>query len=304
MEEKILLIDDEEDIRRLLALTLKSEGYEIITAENGEDGLKQFKSYLPDLVITDIKMPKKDGVALLKDIKDLGTDVDVIMLTGHSDEATAIACLRQGAYDYLRKPLENIEILLVSVERALQKRRLELKHEALLRQLEEMAIKDPLTGLYNYRYLQQSLDNEIIRSERFGRPFCFLMLDIDDFKQINDSFGHLCGDGILETLSNIIRANIRTCDTAYRYGGEEFSILMPETTREGALAVIERLMAAIRSHAFDCAGQTITITVSIGGAAYPAQATEKTALIQHADQALYTAKYEGKNRFVFHGELN
>ena len=302
MEEKILVVDDEADIRHLLGLTLESEGYTIITAENGQEALAQFTHHCPDLVVTDIKMPTQDGVALLKAIKASGSEVDIIMLTGHSDERTAIECLRHGAYDYLRKPLDEIEILLVSVERALQKRRLELQNDALLRQLEELAMTDPLTGLYNYRYLQKCLDTEIIRAQRFAHPFCFVMLDIDDFKRVNDTFGHVGGDAVLKALSDSIRATLRTCDSAYRYGGEELSILMPETSRDGALVAIERLMGVIRSQRVVYDRHTIQVTVSMGRAAYPAQAEEKTALIRCADQALYAAKRAGKNRWVFAGD--
>ena len=121
MREKILLIDDEEDIRHFLSLTLKDEGYEIMTACNGQEGLDLFRHQDPDLVITDMRMPQKDGMAVLKEIKAAGADVDVIMLTGHSDENMVIACLRQGVYDYLRKPLEDIDLLIASVARAPKK---------------------------------------------------------------------------------------------------------------------------------------------------------------------------------------
>ncbi|GAK60626.1 response regulator receiver modulated diguanylate cyclase [Candidatus Vecturithrix granuli] len=301
MREKILLIDDEEDIRHFLSLTLEDEGYEVITACNGQEGLNLFTRQSPDLVITDMRMPQKDGMAVLKEIKATGSDVDVIMLTGHSDENMVIACLRQGVYDYLRKPLEDLDLLIASVRRAIQKRRLELHNKALLHRLEELAIKDSLTGLYNYRYLQIALDQEILRSARFQHPFCLLMIDLDDFKQVNDTYGHLCGDAVLKKLGEIFLATVRVCDSVYRYGGEEFCLLMPETSREGVIPVIQRLLEAIRFTHVNWQEHFVRITVSIGGAAYPDHAGEKTALLQYADQALYQAKKEGKDRFVFHG---
>lgn len=248
-------------------------------------------------------MPEKDGMAVLKDIKAADSDVDVMIMTGHSDENMVIACLRQGVYDYLRKPLEDLELLIASVRRTLQKRRLELHNKALLRKLEELAIKDSLTGLYNYRYLQTALDQEILRSARFHHPFCLLMIDLDDFKRVNDTFGHLCGDAVLKKLGEIFIATVRVCDSVYRYGGEEFCLLMPETSREGAIPVIQRLLEAIRSAYVPWQEHLVRITVSIGGAAYPDHAAEKTTLLHRADQALYQAKKEGKDRFVFHGEV-
>ena len=115
MNEKILVIDDEEDILKLLSSVLGSEGYEVVTAMDGQEGVERFHETDPDLIVTDVKMPRKNGLQLLKEIKDAGSDVDVIILTGHSDEATAIDCLRNGAYDYLVKPLEDIDVLLAAV---------------------------------------------------------------------------------------------------------------------------------------------------------------------------------------------
>ena len=176
-----------------------------------------------------------------------------------------------------------------------------MHNKALLRKLEELAIKDSLTGLYNYRYLHTTLDQEILRAARFQHPFCLLMFDLDNFKRVNDTFGHLCGDAVLKKLGEIFQETVRGCDSVYRYGGEEFCLLMPETTREGAIPVIQRLLEAIRAARVSWQEHLVRITVSIGGAAYPDQGVEKTALLHHADQALYQAKKEGKDRFVFHG---
>ena len=200
MNEKILVVDDEADILKLLSTILAGENYEVSTAVDGQQGMDRFKEFDPDLVITDMKMPRKNGLELLREIKESGSHVDVMILTGHSDEATAIECLRNGAYDYLFKPLEDIDVLLTAIERALQKRTLETKNRHLMTQLEEMVIRDPLTGLYNHRQLQICLDEEIIRSKRYGHTFCILMLDIDHFKAVNDTYGHLFGDHVLKKL--------------------------------------------------------------------------------------------------------
>jgi PleD family two-component response regulator len=196
MRETILIIEDEEDILVLLSGLSESEGYNIITASNGREGLDKFQEYVPDLILTDVRMPVMDGIEVLREVKTKESDTEVIILTGHSDEATAIDCLRLGAYDYFRKPLEDIDILLTAVERVLEKRNLELKNRSLVKQLEELSIKDSLTGLYNYRHLQTCLDEAIDRFRRYGHNFFILMIDADHFKQINDTFGHLFGDRV------------------------------------------------------------------------------------------------------------
>ncbi|MDM8524383.1 diguanylate cyclase [Desulfococcaceae bacterium HSG8] len=297
MKEKILIIDDEKDTLASLSFLLTSEGYDVITACDGQEGMDIFMNENPDLVLVDIRMPKKDGLTVLKELEKSG--VDAIVLTGYSDEGMAIASLRRGAYDYHREPLEDIDVLIASVKGALYKRNLELKNKELLRQLEEMVIRDPLTGLYNYRYLHIRLTDEITRSSRFDHGFCVLMIDIDYFKSVNDNYGHLYGDYVLKKLGKIISENIRSCDTIYRYGGEEFLILMPETLKNGAISVISRLMKVIRDYIFDYEGQQLKLTVSIGGANYPDHATDRKELIRHADDALYKAKKSGRNRFCF-----
>jgi diguanylate cyclase (GGDEF)-like protein len=299
MKEKILFIDDEPDIRDLISELLQEDGFEVFSAADGAEGLELFDAIKPDLVITDVKMPRKNGLEVLKGVKAAGSDVDVIILTGHSDEATAIECLQSGAYDYLLKPVEDIDVLLVAVNRAIHKRNLELKNKALIRQLEEMAIRDPLTGLLNFRQLQVSLDEEITRSQRYGHAFCIFILDVDHFKAVNDKYGHQFGDHILKKLGEIMRRAIRKSDSIFRYGGEEFFILMPETSREGAANAADRIMDAIRTHMFISDEKSAKITVSIGGAGFPSQSTDKVELIKLADTALYKAKESGRDRFVF-----
>lgn len=299
MKERILIVDDEQDILDLLTAALKSEGYEVLSALDGAEGIKLFKKGKPDLIITDVKMPGKNGLDVLRAVKDSESDVDVIILTGHSDEVTAIDCLRNGAYDYLLKPLEEIDILFATIERAIAKRLLIQKNKHLLKQLEEMAIKDPLTNLYNFRYLHKHLDEEISRCERYGRVTSVFLLDLDHFKSVNDTYGRLFGDHVLRKVSELMRCNKRMTDSLYRYGGEEFFIILPETSAKEAMPVAERFMDVIRNHCFQCDGQRTNITISIGGAFCPGQAKDKTELIRNADQALYKAKETGRDRVVF-----
>ena len=304
MKETILIIEDEADILALLSSLLKSEGYHIITACNGRDGLDKFQEHSPDLILADVRMPIMDGIEVLREVKTKESDTEVIIMTGHSDEATAIDCLRLGAYDYFCKPLEDIDVLLTAVAPVLEKRDLELKNRSLVKQLEEMSIKDSLTGLYNYRYLQTCLDEELARSRRYGHQFFILMIDVDHFKEVNDTYGHLFGDHVLKKLGVLISNELRSGDRLFRYGGEEFLVIMNEITKAEVPKAICRQMAAIRNHAFTYEGQKTRVTVSMGGSFFPEDAESKMSLIKAADQALYRAKEAGRDRYECCFELS
>ena len=304
MKETILIIEDEADILALLSSLLESEGYHIITACNGRDGLDKFQEHSPDLILADVRMPIMDGIEVLREVKTKESDTEVIIMTGHSDEATAIDCLRLGAYDYFCKPLEDIDVLLTAVARVLEKRDLELKNRLLVKQLEEMSIKDSLTGLYNYRYLQTCLDEELERARRYGHQFFILMIDADHFKEVNDTYGHLFGDHVLKKLGELISNELRSTDRLFRYGGEEFLVIMNEISKAEVPRAICRQMVAIRNHTFRYEGQKTRVTVSMGGAFFPEDAESKMSLIKAADQALYRAKEAGRDRFECCFELS
>ena len=304
MKETILIIEDEKDILDLLSSLLESEGYNIITASNGQEGLQKFQEYDPDLILTDVRMPVMDGIEVLKEVKTKESDTEVIILTGHSDEATAIDCLRLGAYDYFRKPLEDIDVLLTAVARVLEKRNLQLKNRSLVKQLEELSTKDPLTGLYNYRHLQACLDEEVDRSRRYGHKFFILMIDADHFKDINDTYGHLFGDFVLKKIGELISKELRSTDRLFRYGGEEFLVIMNELSKTEVGNAVCRLLASLRNHTFIYQGQKAKITVSMGGAFFPEDAEDKVSLIKTADQELYRAKDGGRDRFECRSDLS
>ena len=299
MDFTILIMDDEPGILNLLSSALQREGYNVITASDGEKGVKQFQIHNPDLVVTDIKMPRKGGLEVLCEVKKINPEIDVIILTGHSDESTAIECLRQGAYDYLTKPLEDIDVFFSAIERAAFKRKQSLENRRLVRQLEEMSVKDPLTGLYNYRKLQNLLDDEIFRAQRYGKIFSVFMIDIDFFKSINDNFGHLFGDYVLKKLAELCSGIFRRTDHLCRYGGEEFFVVLPETPEKQAINPGRRLIEALQDKTFELDGQKTKITVSLGGATFPEHGKQKMDLIRSADDALYMAKKGGRNRMVF-----
>jgi diguanylate cyclase (GGDEF)-like protein len=161
-----------------------------------------------------------------------------------------------------------------------------------------LSITDELTGLFNYRYLQQRLDDEIERAKRYSRSLSMLMLDADDFKRFNDTYGHIAGDQALAEIGQVLRAAVREIDVVCRYGGEEFSVVLPETDAEGAFVVAEKVREAVASHSFaDGDGNRgVHVTVSIGLATFPSSAADREELLRQADDALYQAKHLGRDR--------
>jgi len=161
--------------------------------------------------------------------------------------------------------------------------------------VEALAITDGLTGLYTRRYFFERFEEELQRSKRHGFKFSFLMIDIDDFKVCNDTYGHLVGDAVLKEVSHIAKGSAREIDLTARYGGEEFSMILPETDRAGAMLVAERIRKRIAENTFKAYDEKLKVTVSIGLAVYPDDSQEMSDLVERADRALYAAKSSGKN---------
>lgn len=173
-----------------------------------------------------------------------------------------------------------------------------VENARLYRLTKRLAITDELTDLYNYRHLQQRLDDEIHRAERYGKRLSFLMLDVDNFKRVNDVHGHRVGDQVLASVGQVLKTTVREVDIVARYGGEEFSVILPETDAPGAFIAAEKIREAISLFRFrDADGEPIIhVTISIGLASFPAHATDKESLLRAADDALYHAKATGKDR--------
>lgn len=173
-----------------------------------------------------------------------------------------------------------------------------VENSRLYKLTKRLSVTDELTDLYNYRFLQQRLDDEIGRARRYSKTLSFLMLDVDSFKAINDTHGHLVGDVVLADMGHVLKANVREVDVVARYGGEEFSVLLPETDAAGAFIVAEKIREAVALHRFadEDGERTVRVTVSIGLANFPAHADDKESLLKAADDAVYQAKTLGRDR--------
>ena len=272
---------------------LRISRFHTSTAGSGEEALQILKDTPVDIVITDIMMEGMDGLELTDNIK-RDFDADVIVITGYSVDYSYEAAISKGASDFIFKPVR-FEELLLRIKRVLKERRLAKDRAQMLIKLKQLAITDGLTKLYNSRYFYSQLEMEIDRMNRYNHPLSLLILDIDNFKIYNDTYGHLDGDKVLVRLGDTIRNCLRTMDTAYRYGGEEFTVLLPETNVDEAVTVAQRIQARLAAEKFVSAGGvTNTITLSVGATEYIPK-EELTTFIARADKALYLSKDRGKN---------
>jgi diguanylate cyclase (GGDEF)-like protein len=297
MESKfnILVVDDSPDKLEVIGASLTLAGYNVTTAADGEEALVSIESFQPDLVITDVMMPRMNGYELAQRIRanPLTKFIPVIMQTAVGRRAEDLRRASEvGALGYITDPTD-LELLLARA-------RTLLEFKAYLDVCEEAAFTDHLTGLANRRRFERQLDREVSRVLRYEHPFSLLMLDIDSFKNLNDNYGHDAGDEAIRRLARVLREGTRGIDLAARIGGEEFAVLLVETSKEGAREVAERLRLAIRALEIPGAEQ---MTASFGVAECPSDAQTAIDLLKAADVALYEAKRNGRDRVVVTSSL-
>lgn len=297
---KIVVADDDRVTREYVAGLLRGRGYEVIAVDNGQKALEAAKKQAPDLVLLDVIMEPISGIDACRMLKSSSQRSDgflpVILLTARTDIDSRVEGLRIGADDYITKPFDERE-LLARVANMVSIKRMHDEVNAAKARLERLAIRDEMTGLYNYRYLQSRLSEEFKRAERYREPLSCAMIDIDHFKTFNDRFGHDVGDKVLKEVAQRLLEAVREVDVVARYGGEEFLLVLPSTHLSGALTVAERVWRLIGKRDFSWDGHTERITVSIGVALYPSRGvSSRDALLKAADRALYRAKEDGRDR--------
>jgi diguanylate cyclase (GGDEF)-like protein len=296
MKIKILVIDDDIDVSRLLVKFLIKSGFEAESADSAEEAEEMLKHEEINTVLTDIKLPGTDGIKFTKNIKKKYA-LDVIVMTAYSSEYSYEDAIKNGASDLIFKPVKLNELLL-RINRVIKERSLLDDRDKMIRKLKRLTIEDSLTGLYNSRHFFDQLDKEIKRSDRYLHPISLIFVDIDNFKEINDTHGHMIGDKILAQIAKRLKACLRANDSAYRFAGDEFTIILPETTSIEAKYVADRILSKFANESFLIEGKEISnITPSIGIAEY--QMNEGNQQFVHrADVTMYEAKQQGGNGVV------
>ncbi|MBF0118625.1 MAG: diguanylate cyclase [Desulfobacterales bacterium] len=290
----VLIVDDDVAIRNAMYELVGMSGYITQMASSAEEALEILKDKKFDVVITDIMMDGMDGLTLTDIIKK-NYDTDVIVMTGYIESYSYEEAISKGASDFVFKPVQFNELLL-RLKRVLRERELKHERDEMMEKLKTLAITDGLTNLYNSRHFYNQLELEICRINRYGHALSLLLLDIDYFKHYNDTYGHLEGDKVLIRLGQTIRICLRKMDSAYRYGGEEFAVLLPNTKGQEATAVAQRIRSTVESEQFNPLPDIIAkVTVSIGVTEYCPN-ENMFAFVQRADKALYTSKDQGRNR--------
>lgn len=284
----VLIVDDDPDKLELLQFALNRAGYEVRTARDGEEGLVAVASFEPDLVISDVMMPRVDGYELARRIRENPQTrfIPIILQTAAGSRAEdQLLGSEVGALGFITDPTD-LNLLLARA-------RTLLDFKAYLDTCEEQASTDHLTGLANRRRFERQLEREVARTTRHGRPFCLVTLDIDNFKQVNDTHGHEAGDEAIKSIARVLQQGTRGVDLAARVGGEEFAVILTETNLEGAVEVAERLRLALKTIEIRAVGQ---IAASFGVAECPLHARSGRALLARADAALYEGKRQGRDR--------
>ena len=290
--KKVLIVEDEEHMRSLLKYNLSKENYEVETAKDGCEGMDEVKKNKPDLIISDVMMPRMDGYEFCKTLREdpKTKTIPFIFLTAKGQLPDKIEGLRTGADDYITKPFVPKELIEMVNARL---KRVEI--------YKKMADIDELTGLYNHGALDDQLSAEILRAKRLELQASLGFLDIDLFRKVNERFGHPCGNEALKKIAETIKSSISKEDLAGRWGGEEFLILFPTKDTEAAFEVLENMREAISKLSFS--QRELSVTVSIGLACFPGDAVDAKELVEIADKALLRAKKTGRNRTVVYSKM-
>lgn len=298
---RVLVVDDNAFVRRVITERLRRSGCDVREARDGAEGLAVFQKDPVEVVITDLNMPALNGLGLLAALRNQLSPPEVILLTGtHAgDAAAAVQALRLGAHDFIAKDATASDAVVLAVQRAFDKWRLRDENARLLRELRRQSLTDGLTGVWNRRAFDKALEQEIARSRRSETELSLVLLDIDHFKKVNDEWGHAAGDAVLVAFAGRLQALSRGSDRLFRYGGEEFALLLGDTDSAGALTLARRAVQVVAGEKMPAGRGAIALTCSAGAASLrPTDDEAGGGLVARADAALYAAKGSGRNRAV------
>jgi len=302
----ILLVDDTRTEQHIMTVRLSDMGHDVVCCSNGQEAVDLYTKYDFDLVLMDVIMPVMDGHEAARHIRSLGDDwVPIIFLSGRTSPEDIAAGIAAGGDDYLNKPVD--ERVLAAKMTAMQ-RISAMRHQLIMvshelekvnDELQKLANADGLTGLANRRIIDEYLEKETTRSIRGGHPIAVIMIDLDNFKAYNDTYGHVAGDSCLKKISKVLKNTVsRPEDLAGRYGGEEFCVILPNTDLDGAMFVAERIRKNVENLKIPHSGNSDknVVTLSIGVSSHiPRKQAPSNQLLSEADKALYQAKMAGKN---------
>jgi two-component system cell cycle response regulator len=297
---KILSVEDNDlDFEKIKTTLGHPRQIQMERAEDIPPGFRMLKEQSFDIVFVDYALPSGNALDFMAMMEEQQIDIPVVVITGKGDEMIASQVIQHGAYDYLPKSRISKKSLARIIHNTMDKFRMKTEIKHAMEKMAELSTKDELTGLYNRRYFMEFAEREVAGTARYGQNLSLLMLDLDCFKQINDSHGHQAGDAVLKQTARVLKESIRQYDVACRYGGEEFAVIMPNTRLEDARSFCERLRKAIENAPVDYDSTEIRFTVSIGLAQFSPEIDKSTGqLIKRADEGLYAAKRQGRNQVV------
>ena len=295
--QSILLIDDDEVDRKATCRALAQAGWqgEIVQAASAEQARLQVAARSFSVILLDYNLPATDGLALLSEL--LGTltvKAPIVMLTGEGNEMVAVEAMKQGAYDYLTKNMLTPNVVLRVITQAMEKQRLQQELDHALTQLQHQALYDNLTDLGNRGLFKRDMVRVIAQAQRNKTLFCLLMIDLNNFKLTNDTYGHDAGDAVLNEAGHRLSAAGRAYDSFYRLGGDEFTAIIAAPDEAAVLPVAKRIATSL-ALPFEFRGHEIVIGASIGIAVYPHNGVTDDTLLQAADIAMYQAKRSGRD---------
>ncbi|NQT10134.1 MAG: diguanylate cyclase [Desulfobacteraceae bacterium] len=288
---KIMIIEDNTDHAELARLALEPH-FEVCLFESGKGGLQYLKGLAgndrPAAILLDYSLPEMDGLAVFEQIRKRGYDMPVIMVTGQGDESIAVKAMKKGAYDYVVKSGNYRAVLPSVIYKAVKQHEVEREKAKLALELKKLVITDDLTGLFNRRYFYQKIEEEMVRAKRQNGKLSLIMLDLDHFKEYNDTFGHIEGDRALKEAGKIILSCIREkVDSGCRYGGDEFAVILPGADKKHSSDVAGRIRRSIREKKMG------NVSISAGIVEYDPESSIED-FIKTADNALYEAKKGGR----------
>lgn len=286
----ILIVDDDDLVLKTLNVLVTALGYTCLLANDGLEAVEILQEKQCDLILTDVLMPNMDGLELLAYVREKYTDIDVIVATGFSERASYADVIKAGAIDFIKKPIDQAE-LEAKLDRAFRERKM-------VRELEKLSLSDTLTSVYNRRAFDQKFTHEVERAFRQDYSLFLAIIDIDNFKDYNDKYGHAAGDKILISLGYILEECTRNnVDMAFRLGGDEFAVLLPQTSANQATEIVQRILLRYIEANY---GKT-TLSIGIVSCERDSELELKEDIIrmqERADKAMYEAKNSGKNCVV------